>query len=674
LGFSAIAYFDDGKEYDVTQKAIWSAGGSSIGEIDQAGLLTIGQTDRLRDVLLQASFGYKDVELETYKTVVVLTDASRMTYSEWPTYQGNPQRTGFVPIALDPEEFAVRWEKTISSSKLNPVSAAAGRVFVGTTTELSCLDARDGEVLWSQSDWCQHQPTYAYGRVYLQVGRDQSYSGAPRSYLKAIAADTGEAVFASPFDQQGPGWYAPAVYDGSVYIGGGSYGGMYGFNAISGSRMWFRTLPQIANWTPAVEGRHSFAYLSGRLYAVDRHYGTQDYAIQAGFSASTSVPVIANNKALVISAGSLYCLDLHKKKVAWAVGGANSGMPAAAEGVVYAANGNILEARNDSTGELVWSWTCSDGNVKSPFIVTKSHVIVGASTRTHAVEILSGESEWSYPATGALSLGNDTLYIAGTNGRLTAIAAPDYVAAVPVKLEIEGPESILESSISQYRAVATYSDGSVRDRTAVCDWAVSEAPWCAFGSGPLSVGELLYPQETIVLTARYSQGGTTVIDEIKITVHIKGTVEQLVARNLEKAVQSKETILFELARAMRKEQAASSVADGLKHAKTRGGGTISRPELNKAVNQINRAITSERVAGGLIESSLENILYALRIFAPESPYAGSMAPYLAEADMLGAASSSDGDLYEFGDLNRDGVINTLDLAILAENWLRTGSD
>jgi outer membrane protein assembly factor BamB len=668
VNFTATAFFDDNTQYNVTNKVIWRLSNTEFADINESGLLTVGQIAQPRDLVLYASFGYKDVELETIKTVIVLEDASQMSTSDWPTYQGNTQHTGYVPIALDPEDFSLRWERTLSNS-LKPVSAATGRVFIGTTSELSCLDARDGETLWSVSDYCQHQPTYAYGNVYLQVGRHSS--STPKSYLKAYTADQGEPVFTSPFSQQWYTWLAPAVYDGGVYIGGGYYGGMYGFDAFSGDQMWSRSLPQEDGWTPAVDGDYSYAFVEGTLYAINRHYGTQDFTIEAGSSSSTQVPVKGSyNDILVTNGSTLYCLNLLNKEIKWEISGSYSAMPSVAEGVVYAVNNGALEARDEGTGSFIWSWTPPEGNLKSPFIVTETHVIACTNTNTYTIEILSRDSDWSYPATGSLSLGNDTLYIAGGNGVLTAIATPEYIPATPVKLEIEGPGEIFESSTNPYQAKVTYSDGRVRYRTAMCNWTLTETLFCVFNDGSLSVGELLYPQATVLLQAAYAQDGTTVTDTIEITINVSCSVEELVTRNLEKTMQSKEKILYELQQALMYEKACSAIIRDLRNDKNTG---ISQPDLNKARNQVALARVFENTAEKFVETSVENLLVAVDIFAPESPFIERLNNYLdSSSEDTGNAPGSDGQpTCGCADLTGDDFVDLNDFACFSGQWLQT---
>ena len=664
VNFTATAFFDDNTQYNVTNKVIWSLSNTDFADIDGAGLLTIGQIERSRDLVLYAAFGYKDVELETNKTVIVLEDSSQMSTSDWPMYQANPQHTGYVPIALDHEDFSLRWEKQIGDGRqLNPVTAANGKVFISLyvrfddVTSFFAVDSRDGEVLWSKGFGrvnSVNPPSFAYGNVYIQTG---NHSGD--TFLHAFEADTGDYVFKSPHSAQWERYQAPTIYDGSVYINGGYYGGMYGFDAFSGDKIWFKSLSQRAGWTPAVEGNYSYAFIKGTLYAINRHYGTQDFTIKAGSSSSTRVPVKGScNDILVINGSTLYCLDLLNKEVRWELSGNYGGMPSVAEGVVYTVNNGVLESRDETTGNLIWDWTPPEGSLESPMIVTQTHVIACTSANTYAIDILGRESDWSYPASGYLSLGNDTLYIAG-DGVLTAIATPEYIPATPVKLEIEGPDEIFESSTNAYQATVYYNDGRIRNRTALCNWTLTGTPLAAINQGSLSIGELLYPQETVVLRAEYTQGETTLVDEKEVIVNISGTVCELVTRNLEGALKLKQEMLLDIERALARERASADIIKGAHHNLC----DINNQDLNKSWNQTHLAIVREKAVKKDLEKSIVNLSCALEIFSGESAYLEDMEQF---KNML---KSADDEQLRNADVNGDGKINMLDIAEISRFWL-----
>jgi len=76
--------------------------------------------------------------------------ASARAGEPWPMFQATAAHTGYVPVTLDPSQFALRWQRTLGTLDLNPVTAADGRVFVSelgyfSDAGLYVLDAGTGD-------------------------------------------------------------------------------------------------------------------------------------------------------------------------------------------------------------------------------------------------------------------------------------------------------------------------------------------------------------------------------------------------------------------------------------------------------------------------------------------------------------------------------------------------
>lgn len=673
--YSAIAYFDDDSEFDVTESCVWSMEPSEFANLDEHGVLSVGDISRYRDVVIYAKFGHKYTELDAVKTVLCVPDITQIGANNWPMYQANAQHTGYLPMSLDPEDFSLRWEQPIGNGyTLNPVTAANGKVFVSLYVRfddipaLFTLDARDGEVLWSEGFGrvnSVNPPSYAYGTVYIQTGKESS-SGIP-PYLHAFDADTGEFIFRSIFSAQWERYQSPTIYDGSVYVNGGYYGGMYGFDAFSGEQQWFRGLRQDDNWTPAVEAQYAYSFVEGYFTAVNRLYGTTAWSVyyqDARYRTCKAVVLGEMKNALVITVGHLVSFDLANEDVGWSIPANFTGLPSVANGVIYAINGGSLEARSEVNGDLLWNWDPPEGALTDTMVLTDTHLIARTSDNTYAIELLSRQQDWSYPASGPLALGNDTLYIAGSNGVLTAIAMPEYVSATPVKLEIEGPSEITESSTTAYKATVYYDDGRIRNRTELSDWNITGPDVAAMDNfGALSVGQLLYPEETIVLRAEYTENDVTMIDEIKIAVNIGCTVSELVVRNLEDALKFKQQILLDLEQALAREYATTSVIQKLRHG---GVNDPNRLDLNKAVNQTKLAVVKERLAKKTIDRSVDNLCDVLEIFSADSPYLEDTRKF---KEMLSLTFQEE---VQNADINGDGAIDMLDILEISRFWLHKG--
>jgi hypothetical protein len=396
--------------------------------------------------------------------------ASCALAADWPGFQGNPAHTGYVPQSLNTSEFALKWQITGANGQpLNPVAVGDGKVLVSNPSYfgdagLYAYDAASGASLWHVEYSGLHSvnpPAYANGRVYIQTGKVSSSSTPP--YLRAYEASTGQLAFQSAFDAQWENYYAPTVFDDVVYVNGGSYGGMYAFSAIDGTRKWFVGLNQYDRWTPAVDSIYAYAYTgsySPALTVVNRQTGLVAYSISdPGFEwngwSMNLAPVLGGaNDVLAIHDGRLIRFDVGSRIIAWELQRNFSGQPSVAKGVIYAIDGGALTAWNQSTGTLLWSW---GSGLSGPMIVTDTHVLVSGSSSTYAVNLGTRLSDWSYPVAGQLALADHALYIAAANGTLTAFrvappgayddAATAYLST-PLGIDVLGNDDGFESPVT----------------------------------------------------------------------------------------------------------------------------------------------------------------------------------------------------------------------------------
>ncbi len=355
----------------------------------------------------------------------------------WPTYQANAQHSGFVPVALDTSKFAPRWQRPVGDgSPLNPIAVGDGRLFVTTlgyfsNAGLFVHDADTGNELWrvTYGDvFSVNPPAYHAGKVFLQTGNHAS-----DTYLRAYFADSGALAFQAAHAAQWESYLAPTIVDGTVYVDGGYYGGMYAFDENNGARRWFAGfLPQYDQWTPAVDASYAYAYLgeySPALYAVNRADGTLAFRIDDpnfdwnGWSMDGAPVLGGANDVFAIHNGRLIRFDLTGRRIAWELPRTFTGQPSVAHGVVYAIDSGALTAWSQTTGAFLWSFGLPTEKLVGPIVVTETHALVPGERATYAVDLLSHTSDWSYPLTGALALAGGSLYIASYSGVLAAIDA-----------------------------------------------------------------------------------------------------------------------------------------------------------------------------------------------------------------------------------------------------------
>ena len=348
----------------------------------------------------------------------------------WSMYQNGPAHSGYVPVGLDPALFHLRWQ-TALNVPLNPVTAGDGKVFASSVgyfngQDLFALDSNDGSVVWSRdfgSIFSVNPPAFSDHKVYVQTG-----DHASDTYLRAFDASTGTLVFQSAHAAQWERYFAPTISGNVAYVNGGYYGGMYAFDATNGQQLWFTGLPQYDQWTPAVDSSSAYAYVGGILFALDKTSGAVTYQIADpgfswnGWSMNLAPALGGNNDAFVINSGRLIRFDLSAKKITYAVPGNFSGEPSIAHGHIYAVASNSLTVRDQQTGSLLWSWIPDVADTLiGTMIVTDSHVLISGGMKVYAVNLTTHLTDWAFNASGHLALSESVLYVAGADGKLSAV-------------------------------------------------------------------------------------------------------------------------------------------------------------------------------------------------------------------------------------------------------------
>ena len=240
---------------------------------------------------------------------------------------------------------------------------------------------------------------------------------------------------------------------------------MYAFDAYTGSQLWFLDLPQVDEWTPTVDDNFAYAYFStstAALYAADRHTGEIIYKINdlnaSRYEHRGVIPVLTDdNSIFVIQGGRLIKFDLNLREINWENKSNYSGQPSYSNGTVYAINSGALSAADSNTGEVLWLLEVPSGNLTGNIIVTDTHVLVSSSSTTYAVDLNTHEEIWSYPVSGHLSLGENALYIATSNGNLHCIAYEPF--EVPVA--IAGPDRVEYSNVTLDASASYDPDGNI---------------------------------------------------------------------------------------------------------------------------------------------------------------------------------------------------------------------
>jgi hypothetical protein len=344
--------------------------------------------------------------------------------ADWPTFGNGPAHTGYFPDAIDDGTLQPSWS-IATGQKLQQVAIGAGRVYVTpwqyfTNAWLRALDAGTGGQLWSHtfaSCYSINPPTYDAGKVYVQRG-DHSND----THLWSFHADSGIPFWIAPHSAQWERYLAPCVADGKVWVNGGYYGGMYGFEQADGQQLFFnQSLQQYDGWTPSWYAGALYSFVAGQFRRHDPGTGAQVWMKDLGWNwagwTMDRTSAIANGRAFVVNNPNLYAIDLTSGQVEWSVTGSFFGTPAVANGVVYVLGQGFVNAYDAWSGQYLGVYPGESGLIGQP-LVLDDLVIFSSSAKTFLYRRASFAPYSTLAFGGYTSLANRKLYVATPAGEL----------------------------------------------------------------------------------------------------------------------------------------------------------------------------------------------------------------------------------------------------------------
>jgi hypothetical protein len=162
-------------------------------------------------------------------TAKVSINIGYLAGGDWPTIGNGPQHTGYYPSSLGTNLFTPIWTNTYTGT-INQVAEADGMVFLTMSSgvpyifTMAGLDARTGRQLW-RDDFTPGNsisaPTFDNGRLYFQRNNNDT-----DTQLRCVDAATGAILWNVPYGGQWDWSLAPLVAGDGVWVCGGYYGGM----------------------------------------------------------------------------------------------------------------------------------------------------------------------------------------------------------------------------------------------------------------------------------------------------------------------------------------------------------------------------------------------------------------------------------------------------------------
>ena len=304
-----------------------------------------------------------------------------------------------------------------------------GRLRVGHFNEASVIafSESDGTIAWRHDFgevFAANHPAVYGGRVFVAT------SGHEDTAMWSFDLADGAVKSRTNFESQWEHYLAPTILDGHVFTNGGYFGGMYSFKADTGARRWFASMPQYDLWTPAIDSRYAYGHTGYEFAAIDRRTGARAFTIAnpsfdwRGYALNTA-PVIAGDGSVLVVDGIYsfvhpnqlirYAVDTRTES--WKIGGSFVSNPVVAGDRLHVLNSssNQLEARDVSTGALLWTWVVANTQESLPIgdpIVTDNLIFLCTNQATYAINLSSHTAVWTRPVTGRLAMSsNKVLYV-----------------------------------------------------------------------------------------------------------------------------------------------------------------------------------------------------------------------------------------------------------------------
>jgi uncharacterized repeat protein (TIGR01451 family) len=354
-----------------------------------------------------------------------------MVGGDWPTFGNGPDHTGYYPTSLGTNRFAPLWTNSFTLA-INQVAVGNGRVFVttppfsgytGDAFLLRALDAQTGGQMWQDNfNWGygMDAPTYDNGKVYFQRVNNSS-----DTQLRCVDAYSGTVLWTAAHGAQWESYYAPTVVGDGVWVNGGTYGGLYGFNTSNGSQRFFvSNLGQVDEWTPTFYRNVLYSWVAGTFRAHNPVSGALLWSTNLAWNATYSMNTVVaaqGDRAFVMANAYLYAIDLSSHAVAWTVTNSFKGSPAVANGVVYVISSGLVRAFSFTDGAFLGSYSANgDTGLSGQPTITDDALFISSSSATYVFDLQSFQLVQTVPTGGSLSLANGTLYVGGGTRTLKA--------------------------------------------------------------------------------------------------------------------------------------------------------------------------------------------------------------------------------------------------------------
>ncbi|WP_411845874.1 PQQ-binding-like beta-propeller repeat protein [Roseibacillus persicicus] len=450
------------------------------------------------------------VETTTSEPISVTVTPANRNGGDWTTFGNDPAHLGHHPASLGTHTFLPAWDAMVRGEHdINRAAIADGKVFTtplvyfGGPVNARAFDLDTGEEIWAhefEEARSLNPPSYFNGRIYLQRG---NHSGDTQ--LWALDAETGESIWSAAHTAQWEIYEAPAVNDDGIYINGGSYGGLYGFDH-DGNQLFFEDKAQYDEWTPTLIDGKLYSWVAGNFTEHNPYSGDPIWNFSTswdwrGWSMKT-VSAVTTSEALLISTTHLNCLDLESREIRWQVESGFSGSPAVFGNEVFALKSYTLPSYDLATGSLQTTYRnpSLETFISGQPLLLNDYLIAATEKNTYIYRYGVEDPVQTIPVGGRLSYSNGYLIIARNDGQISAFYAND----VPDLPEQEIPE-VVEDIPFSHQLMALHDDDDES-----LNFSLLDGPeWISLSSSGALSGTLLHNQGGLqTIEVEVSDGAT----------------------------------------------------------------------------------------------------------------------------------------------------------------------
>jgi FOG: WD40-like repeat len=239
--------------------------------------------------------------------------------ADWPTFRGNPGRTGFYPDPAGCPSGAALWTASLGCQIISSPSIKDNVLYVGGRDScVYALDCATGKILWKNKTggWVDASPL---------IDGDRLIVGSRDSTIYVLDKTSGEVLGRWSAGVQ---LSSPAITGSGMVLSGRGLpgGGISGY--APGPLQWGRTgpqwsisFPQYTYSSPAVRGQAAvIGATDGRLYGIDTDRKDTIWSLPTGGGIYLSTPVIENMTVFFAPGDddrNVYAVDLLTGKILW---------------------------------------------------------------------------------------------------------------------------------------------------------------------------------------------------------------------------------------------------------------------------------------------------------------------------------------------------------------------